>query len=355
MTQIAVSFRTYRVTAYVHSKRRVITEMTLPDISFWVFAACVAVFLIGAAWLVKSYRDAKYAQYFFLREEAALRVKRLMFFLVPLAIVIVFLGLRLYGEKEGQVLESGGTPLAIEVTPSATTGAPSPTLPASPTTAMTVTPAVTAQAAAPGATDTAAPMATVQTAAGQTEAPVTAIASPSTAEVTVTATAPVSTSELATPTLTSATAVTATLTPVGMTPTEVVTGTVEPSPTPTVTDTPVSSTVTPGPGIEIKNLVFSRAITPDYKPRSPGTTFSPGENYIYAFFEYQGMQNGVVWRHVWSRGAEQLLSETRLWEWGNYGRAYVFFSPAGGYTPGQYKVQIYVGDVLKQTGEFTIR
>jgi hypothetical protein len=329
--------------------------MMLPDISFWIFAACVVVFLIGAAWLVKSYRDAKYAQYFFLREEAALRVKRLMFFLVPLAVVIVFLGLRLYGEKEGEVQRPAGTPLAFEITPSATTVTLSPTLPLSPTTAATASPTAATQTAAPEPTEAATVTATVQITGEQTEAAVTAIVAPPTAAVTVSETAPTSTAELVTPALTTPATATAASTPVSATPTEIITGTVEPSPTPTVTDTPVYSTVTPRPDIEIKNLVFSRAITPDYKPRSPATTFSPGENYIYVFFEYHGMQNGVVWRHVWSRGAEQLLSETRLWEWGSDGRAYVFFSPAGGYTPGQYKVQIYVGDTLKQTGEFTIR
>jgi hypothetical protein len=101
--------------------------------------------------------------------------------------------------------------------------------------------------------------------------------------------------------------------------------------------------------------VFSRAITPDYQPRDPRTVFSPGDNYVYAFFEYHNMNEGVVWRHVWHKDSEEIASESDLWEWGTDGRAYVFFAPVGGYQPGRYRVQVYVGEQLKQTGTFTMR
>jgi hypothetical protein len=100
--------------------------MDFSDLSFWIFVVCAVAFLAGIAWLIKSYRDAKFAAYFFLREEAALRVKRLMFVLVPLAVIVVFLGLRLFGAEEevtpppeGTVEATGeatSTPLAATVT-----------------------------------------------------------------------------------------------------------------------------------------------------------------------------------------------------------------------------------------------
>ncbi len=100
--------------------------MDYSSLSFWIFVVCAVAFLVGVAWLIKSYRDAKYAAYFFLREEAALRVKRLMFVLVPLAVLVVFLGLRLFGSQEELVQvpeataqpteEASATPVAATVT-----------------------------------------------------------------------------------------------------------------------------------------------------------------------------------------------------------------------------------------------
>jgi hypothetical protein len=105
----------------------------------------------------------------------------------------------------------------------------------------------------------------------------------------------------------------------------------------------------------VESIVFSRAITPDSKPKNPARVFSPGDHYIYAFFEYNDMKDGVAWRHVWFKGPQELGSEGDLWEWGSDGQAYVYFSPVGGFTPGRYMVQIFIGEELSRTGTFVVR
>ena len=324
--------------------------MMLSNPAFWAFAICAVALAIGVVWLIKSYRDAKHASYFFLREEAALRVKRLMFVLVPLAVVVVFLGLRLFGPKDEVLPGPGETPTMVETstlasaTPATDTPTPAPS---------TVTATVGAQLIAPLPEETAVRLTATLTPTG------TAVIT-GTPALTLTATPPV------TPTVTG-TSVPVSARVTSAAPTGVITGTVEPSltgvitdtatpsPTPTATDTPVFSTVTPDPDTAVESIVFSRSVTSDSKPMNPARVFTPGDDYIYAFFEYQKIKGGVAWRHVWFKESEELASEGGLWEWGSDGRAHVFFSPAGGFTPGRYMVQIYIGGELRRSGTFVVR
>ena len=313
--------------------------MMLSDLSLWIFGVCAIGFLVGIGLMIKSYRDAKYAAYYFLREEAALRVKRLLFVLVPLAIIVVFLGLRLFGpERQGHV--------AVNQTPTAptaatTTGPALVTITATFTGAVTVTgpastPAPTVQPVTPTAGVTV-PVASPALIA----APALTLTAPSTAPVT-TGVAP-----------TSPPPITATVESV--TPTQSLTTTATISPTATATATPPFSTVTPQPGAEVGPIVFSRAITPDNRPRNPSTVFSPGENYVYAFFDYRNMTNGALWSAVWLKGTEQIGADIAAWPYGSDGRAYIFSAPLGGYQPGKYELRIYVGDQIKQSATFEIQ
>jgi len=305
--------------------------MIFSNVAFWVFVIFAVALAIGAGWLIKSYRDAKHASYFFLREEAALRVKRLMFVLVPLAVVVVFLGLRLFGPEDEVLPGPGETPTIVaastlaSATPATDTPTPAPT--------GTVTATVGAQLIAPLPEELTPTGTAVIT---------------GTPALTLTATPPV------TPTVTG-TSVPVSATVTSAAPTGVITDTATPSPTPTATDTPVFSTVTPHPDTAVESIVFSRSVTSDSKPNKPARVFPPGDDYIYAFFEYREVKDGVAWRHVWFRESEELASEGALWKYGSDGRAYVFFSPVGGFTPGRYMVQIYIGGELRQSGTFVVR
>lgn len=320
--------------------------MMFTDLAFWVFLVCAVAFVIGAGWLIKSYRDAKHASYFFLREEAALRVKRLMFVLVPLAVVVVFLGLRLFGPEEEVPPEPGETPIIVETSTSASAAPATDTPTPAPTGTITATVVVPTE-------ETAVRLAATLTPTG------TAVIT-GTPALTLTVTLPVTS-------MVSGTSVPVSATVTSAAPTGVITGTVEPSvtgivtgtatpsPTPTATDTPVFSTVTPDPETAVESIVFSSSVTSDNKPKNPARVFPPGDDYIYAFYEFSDMRNGVAWRHVWYKGSEELGSEGALWEWGSHGQAYVFFSPVGGFTPGRYMVQFHVGGELKGSGTFVVR
>lgn len=310
--------------------------MMFSDLSLWIFGVCVVSFLVGIGLMIKSYRDAKYAAYYFLREEAALRVKRLLFVLVPLAVIIVFLGLRLFGPEPQGILVDGPTP----------TASTAQTTTQSATVTLTATAAAAVAATAPALSETSmAQPATVQ---------VTSAASPTTAgnpELTLTAT---STAALST-------GVALTVTPdiptaaAPVTPTGSATTTVTVTSTVTSTPTPPFSTVTPRPDAAVGPILFSRAISPDNTPRNPATAFSTGDNYIYAFFDYRNMANGALWSTVWLKGNEQIGGETNVWPYGSDGRAYVYFAPLGGYQPGKYELRIRVGDRQLQSAAFDVR
>jgi len=109
------------------------------------------------------------------------------------------------------------------------------------------------------------------------------------------------------------------------------------------------------PGAAFGEITFGRGITEDKQPLEPGTVFAASPQPVYAFFEYRGMANGTAWTFVWLRDGEEMWRETWEWSWGSYGRTWLFYTPPGGYTPGNYEVRLYIGDELQQTGTFVVR
>jgi hypothetical protein len=373
----------------------------ISDVSLWVFVACTIGFLAAVGLTIKSYRDAKYGSYFFLREEAALRVKRLLLVLIPLAIVIVFLGLRLFGPGGISPLlaitPAGGTPSRVgsasatpkSTQPISTTATLKASVPATggpPTVLPGASRPVTSTKAA-GPTAPAPVTATVTAALPATTAPVSPTttsgsgspASPTTAPA---ATRPVTPSAAAGPiasaptfpatrlpgpggtppafdaeTATSAAPMTMTVTAVSSA-TAPVSGTATlsdtaPAASPTVTDTPVQGQATPRPDAFLGSLVLSRGIGPNKTPLQPSSTFSVNDAYIYVFYEFRNMTNGIAWSHRWFRGSAEVGSESNLWNYGLEGRGYLFFSPAVG--PGQYEIRLYIGDKIMASAPFEIQ
>jgi len=145
--------------------------------------------------------------------------------------------------------------------------------------------------------------------------------------------------------------------------------------TPTITDTPLVSVtptgtatpfiplvieaqfisvVTPNPEAVISPLVFSTAIQ-DSLPASPSTLFRNPIGRMYAFFSYDKMTLGAQWTAIWSRNGEYAFHESYPWDGGTGGYYYSECSnPAGGWQPGEYSVQIYVGVDFKRAGSFTV-
>jgi hypothetical protein len=319
--------------------------------------------------------------------------------LIPLVIVIVFLGLRLFGPNGISPLlaitPAGGSPTrvgAASTTPkstqpisttstlvrmssSGTAVAPTVLPPASrPTTSTTAGPSATApisatvRAAPPTATGPVSPTATagLSAPASPTSLPTTP---PTSLPATLPAAGPSAPTRLPGPggtppaleteTAASAAPVTDTVTLTAVpTATAPVSGTATisdtaPAASPTVTDTPVQGKATPRSDVFLGSLVLSRGIGPNKTPLQPSSTFSVSDAYIYVFYEFRNMTNGISWSHRWFRGSTEVGSESNLWNYGLEGRGYLFFSPAVG--PGQYEIRLYIGDKVMASAPFQIQ
>jgi hypothetical protein len=164
------------------------------------------------------------------------------------------------------------------------------------------------------------------------------------------------------PTLTPSIVPTITLSPtITLTPT--ITDTPLVSVTPTGTATPFLplvveaqfvSVTTPNPDAVISPLVFSDSVKQGL-PESPSTLFRNPITHIFATFSYDQMMPGAQWSAVWYRNGEYIFHESYPWDGGTGGYYYSeCISPAGGWQPGEYSVQIYVGVQFKRAGSFTV-
>lgn len=89
-------------------------------------------------------------------------------------------------------------------------------------------------------------------------------------------------------------------------------------------------------------------------PVGVGTQFPSGTKEIYAFFDYQGMTDGLQWRQIWYVDGESGLDTSDTWEAGGQGNFWISINSRQGLPDGDYLLELYVGDRLAQQGEFTI-
>lgn len=271
--------------------------------SSWIFWGCLIGLLIGIFILIKSYRDSKRSPYFFMREEAAIRMRRVALAVAILLAIIVLLTTGLLRPREEIRLVEA----TLTMTP---TSSPTP---------ISVPPTATPTPWPP--TSTPQPM------------------SLPTYTVTSSPTPGIETSPIPTHTLS-----------IEASPTPTHTPRIEASPTPT--HTPLLATQTPHPEASFGAITFSRSITADNKPLRPGTVFPANTKRIYAFFEYSNMNDGVLWSQVWSWRGEEIETESRLWDWGEQGNTWIFHDIPG---PGWYEVKLYIGDRLLRRATFSVR
>jgi len=158
---------------------------------------------------------------------------------------------------------------------------------------------------------------------------------------------------------------TATITP---TPTITLTPTITQTPTntPTLEFTPLplmpavisegfTSEVTPNPQAIFSNISFSRRLTRDYLPIDPANTFSNPIDELFASFSYDKMLVGSQWSTLWFRDNELIYYETKPWNGasGGYGYSDCLIAPEE-WLSGTYEVQIFVGEIWKAFGTFTV-
>jgi hypothetical protein len=77
------------------------------------------------------------------------------------------------------------------------------------------------------------------------------------------------------------------------------------------------------------------------QPLDPGNEFPPGEHWVYLFFTYEEMENGVARTFAWYKDGEFLerCSQTELWEWGDRGRTW--YGCPGSWEPGTYEIHVF--------------
>ncbi len=157
---------------------------------------------------------------------------------------------------------------------------------------------------------------------------------------------------------------TVTLTPT-ITQTPTVTDTALVSATPTITTTPslplavialFQSSITPNPATVLSPLNFSTKIDTDLQAIDPQTVFDNPIDEMFATYSYDKMEPGSQWTAIWLRDGQQVCLETKPFDGGSGGYGYANCSdPIGGWQPGVYEAEIFVGEDWKAIGRFLVQ
>ena len=162
---------------------------------------------------------------------------------------------------------------------------------------------------------------------------------------------------------------TVTLTPtVTQTPTITLTPTVTLTPTitetPAVTPTPMmpavisegfTSQTTPNPNARFSDITFATSIDDDYQPNDPSISFENPLDIIYGSFSYDQMVTNSQWSALWFRDGEIVCIESFPWNGASGGFGYTECRlPAADWLPGEYEVQLFVGETWKVSGFFSV-
>lgn len=155
-----------------------------------------------------------------------------------------------------------------------------------------------------------------------------------------------------------------------LTPT--ITPTLKETLTPTITET-LQFTYTPGLPAEAQatiqtpvgpdsnaifsSLQFSTQLDKDRLISDPKTSFAAPITHVYGGFSFDKMAAGVQWTAVWLFNGKIIFIETKPWTLkdGSGGYGYTDCQlDAAQWLPGDYEVQIFVGQTWKASGQFTV-
>ncbi len=116
------------------------------------------------------------------------------------------------------------------------------------------------------------------------------------------------------------------------------------------------SAITPNPAAVFSPLTFSTRIDNDLQPVDPTTVFENPIHEIFATYSYDKMVPGAQWTAVWLREGQQVCLETHPFAGGTggYDEAHCT-DPVGGWQPGIYETQIFIGEEWKVIGRFLVQ
>ena len=134
--------------------------------------------------------------------------------------------------------------------------------------------------------------------------------------------------------------------------------------TPTLTTTPFlpvaiealfTGPVTPNPEAVFTSIQFSTKFD-GLNPIDPKSVFELPIQTMYGGFDYNNTIPGVQWTALWYREGELVDYETQPWNGGTGGIGGFTESsdPVGGWIPGTYEVQIFMGYEWKVVGRFVV-
>ncbi len=101
-------------------------------------------------------------------------------------------------------------------------------------------------------------------------------------------------------------------------------------------------------------ITFAEDVDRNDRPVRPGTAFKSGLTHLYAFFDYQGMQDGWNWTRRWSIDGEVVVEADDVWQGGESGNWWVSVYSDDGLPDGQYLLELLVEGQLVQQGECTV-
>ncbi len=107
-------------------------------------------------------------------------------------------------------------------------------------------------------------------------------------------------------------------------------------------------------GPTITNLIFSDGVTADDRPTNPTYLLPSGIRRVYAFFDYDGMEDGWVWSRTWTYEGEEIASGSETWEGGASGSWWVGIEADEPLDPGAYRLEIFVEGALAAAANFTV-
>jgi hypothetical protein len=118
--------------------------------------------------------------------------------------------------------------------------------------------------------------------------------------------------------------------------------------------TPPPSTQQPRSGAAVMITEVASTVSSDGRPVEPTTEFQSGIERIYMFFDYQQMDDRIVWTRILLRDGVPIQGGSYLWSLGESGSDYFFFGSDAGYPSGQYQVRLFLGEQEISRFEFSI-
>lgn len=114
----------------------------------------------------------------------------------------------------------------------------------------------------------------------------------------------------------------------------------------------VDPPVVPGT-ISFGEIIFAEENSNE-QPQGINTSFV-GVGEIFAFWDYEGMSNGIEWTSRWYYEGQEVLETPSTWDGGASGTSWVSIFHPDGLPPGLFELELEVQGEVIQTGSFTVQ